>query len=216
MLTLAAPSAFEADIKKSRFLARAARADTREAALAFVTALSDPRASHNCWAYKIGPDYRFHDDGEPGGTAGQPILRAIEGQGLDHVAVVVIRHFGGIKLGAGGLVRAYGGTAAECLRLANRLEVRPRVAAVLTAPFELTGAVYPLLELHGAEKLEESYSEAGLVLRLSLDLGTLEAFRTALADATRGQARLGLAGSVTVKCVGQQVGSFDTERMKKA
>jgi len=190
VLTLAAPCALEVEIKKSRFIARAARAGTREEAMAFIAQAGEPKANHNCWAYRIGPDYRFSDDGEPGGTAGQPILRAIEGQGLDCVAVVVTRWFGGIKLGAGGLARAYGGTAAECLRTAQRLEVRPRVELRVTAPFALTGAVYPVLEACGAQKLAESYSEAGLVLRISLEAGALEAFRAALADATRGKATL--------------------------
>lgn len=193
LLTLAGPCALEAEIKKSRFIARAARAESREEAMAYVASASEPRANHNCWAYKIGQDYRFNDDGEPGGTAGQPILRAIEGQGLDHVVAVVTRYFGGIKLGAGGLVRAYGGTAAECLRVAAHLEVRPRVTLTLTAPFTLTGAVYPVLDAHGAQRLEETYSDTGLVLRLSLDSGALEAFRTALRDASRGKATLEVA-----------------------
>ncbi|MCU0692466.1 MAG: YigZ family protein, partial [Polyangiaceae bacterium] len=112
MRTLRADAEHECLIKKSRFLARAARADTADEAMAFLQRVRDDTASHNCWAYRIGELYRFSDDGEPGGTAGRPILSAIEGQRVDHVMVVVARHFGGIKLGAGGLVRAYGGTAA--------------------------------------------------------------------------------------------------------
>ncbi|MFC6616804.1 IMPACT family protein [Deinococcus radiophilus] len=80
-----------------------------------------PDATHHCWAYRIGELYRFNDDGEPGGTAGAPILRAIEGQGVQHVMVIVVRYYGGVKLGTGGLVRAYGGAAAECLRTAPAL-----------------------------------------------------------------------------------------------
>lgn len=190
MLTLAAPHLFEEEVKKSRFIARAARAESREEAAAYVAQVSEPRATHNCWAFKIGADYRFNDDGEPGGTAGQPILRAIEGQGLDHVICVVTRYFGGIKLGAGGLVRAYGGCAAECLRLAPRVEVRPRVRLRLEAPFALTGAVYPVVESSGAQRLKEEYSGEGLVLELSVDEGALESFRIALRDATRGKATL--------------------------
>src|SRR3546814_18000784 len=88
---------------------------------------SVPDATHNCWAWRIGDDYRSNDDGEPAGTAGRPILAAIDGQGMDRVVVVVTRWFGGIKLGAGGLVRAYGGTAAECLRRAvGRASCRER------------------------------------------------------------------------------------------
>ena len=113
--TLPAPVSLAIEVKHSRFLARAAPADSTHAAQAFVGSVSDPDATHNCWAWRIGGDYRSSDDGEPAGTAGRPILAAIDGQGFDRVVVVVTRWFGGIKLGAGGLVRAYGGSAAECL-----------------------------------------------------------------------------------------------------
>jgi uncharacterized YigZ family protein len=195
MLTLAAPHAHEVEIKQSRFLARAARADGREAALAYLEQVREARASHNCWAYKVGQDYRFNDDGEPGGTAGQPILRAIEGQGLDHVVVVVARWFGGIKLGAGGLVRAYGGTAAECLRLAPRVELLPRVTLRVEAPFEVLGALHPLLEQHGAERGAEAYSADGLSLELRVREDRAESLERALRDATRGRAKVTVLGA---------------------
>ncbi|MEW5318724.1 MAG: hypothetical protein WDW38_009920 [Sanguina aurantia] len=104
----ACPAAFnvaQADIRKSRFIAQAAAVTSPGAALAFVHEASDGDATHNGWAYRLGQDYRFNDDGEPGGTAGRPILQAIEGQAMDGVVVVVTRWYGGIKLGAGGLVR---------------------------------------------------------------------------------------------------------------
>ncbi len=190
MQTLARPNRHEAEIKRSRFVATATRADSPEEALALLEQVRDATASHNCWAYRIGDTYRFSDDGEPGGTAGRPILSAIEGQGLDHVMVVVTRFFGGIKLGAGGLVRAYGGTAASCLREAPRIEVVPRVRVRVHAPYEVTGALYGLLESHGAEKLGEEHGAEGLVLSLSLAEDSLDRFTTALSDASRGRARL--------------------------
>ena len=110
LATLTQRCRHQEDIRKSRFLALAAPVPSIEHALAFVREVSTPEATHNCWAYRIGHDYRFNDDGEPGGTAGRPILQAIDGQRMDGVAVVVTRWYGGIKLGAGGLVRAYGGT----------------------------------------------------------------------------------------------------------
>ena len=119
--TLSGPVSLLQEIRKSRFLANAAPVDEPEQALAFLADIGDPLATHNCWAYRIGQQYRFSDDGEPGGTAGRPILQAIEGQGFDRVIVVVTRWYGGIKLGVGGLARAYGGCAAECLRLAARV-----------------------------------------------------------------------------------------------
>ncbi|PYD46715.1 IMPACT family protein, partial [Novacetimonas pomaceti] len=91
----------EREIRKSLFLAQAAPVSSADAALAFIAEVSDPDATHNCWAYRIGQSYRSDDDGEPGGTAGRPILQVIEGQGFDRTVVVVTRWFGGIKLGAG-------------------------------------------------------------------------------------------------------------------
>ncbi|RIH79173.1 IMPACT family member YigZ [Calidithermus terrae] len=189
MTTLAAPHELEQLIQKSRFIARAAPAATPEEALAFLERVREREATHNCWAYRVGPLYRFSDDGEPGGTAGQPILRAIEGQGLDRVMVVVTRHFGGVKLGTGGLVRAYGGVAAECLRQAPRREVRPRVRVALEVPFELSGVVYGLLERGGLPRDAEGYTARGLRLELTLEAGALEAFQAALRDASRGVLR---------------------------
>src|SRR5690606_11179020 len=114
---------YREEIKKSRFEVVASPVGSPDQALAFFAQHAVATATHNCWAYRSGQQYRFNDDGEPGGTAGRPILQAIEGQDCDKVAVLVVRWFGGIKLGAGGLVRAYGGTAAQCLRLAPKIEL---------------------------------------------------------------------------------------------
>lgn len=108
--TLKAPCTYQEEIRKSRFLALAAPVSSAAEAQAFIQRASDPSASHNCWAWKVGNQYRSSDDGEPGGTAGRPMLAAIEGQGFDRVAVVVTRWYGGIQLGTGGLARAYGGS----------------------------------------------------------------------------------------------------------
>lgn len=188
--TLAGPASFMLEVKKSRHLAQAAPVDSPEAALAFIEKVADPHATHNCWAWRIGQQYRSSDDGEPAGTAGRPILAAIDGQGLDGVVVVVTRWFGGIKLGAGGLVRAYGGAAAECLRLAPRVTLVDTCEASLVAGFEHAGVVHALLSQHHAEKTGESYAADGLSLRIRLPADRLDALAAALRDATRGQARL--------------------------
>ena len=99
-LTLADKVVYEEEIQKSRFIAEAAPVASEEEALAFLAENREPEATHNGYAYKIGLLYRFSDDGEPSGTAGKPILHAIEAQGLDRVAVLVVRYFGGVKLGA--------------------------------------------------------------------------------------------------------------------
>lgn len=187
MWTLAEEHRHEEEVKKSRFIAIAARADDPETAMAFLESVRAPDATHNCWAYRIGEQYRFSDDGEPGGSAGRPILAAIEGQGIDHVMVVVIRYFGGTKLGVGGLVRAYGGTAAECLRTAHRVEELPKVLVQVRVPFEMSGPVFQLLEQHEANRTALSYLEQGLVLTLEVQESALADLEAALRDATRGR-----------------------------
>ena len=112
--TLAAPFVAELEVKKSRFVCHVAPARSPEAALAFIAAHRDAAARHNCWAYACGLHFRASDDGEPGGTAGRPILAAIEGAALDHVVVLVVRFFGGVKLGAGGLTRGARAQRAAC------------------------------------------------------------------------------------------------------
>lgn len=190
--TLAAPATLSQEIRKSRFVAHARTVDAPEAALDFVAQVSDASATHNCWAYRIGQHYRFNDDGEPAGTAGKPMLQAIDGQQLDRVVVVVTRWFGGIKLGAGGLARAYGGCAAECLRLAAKAEI----IALATVEFMLPFALLPLLHARLAElqatKLEERYEPDGAVLRVALPVDRVAALRGLLADATRGRSTLSM------------------------
>ncbi len=188
--TLAARCQHLLEVRKSRFLALAAPVDTPEAALAFLAEVSDPTATHNCWAYRIGQQYRFSDDGEPGGTAGRPILAAIDGSGLDGVMAVVIRWFGGVKLGAGGLVRAYGGAVAECLRVAERVELIDHAEFELRCEFALSGAVHGLLKAHAVEKLVERFDADGLLLTIRVPLDRVERLQQALRDLSRGRASL--------------------------
>ncbi|QOY62115.1 YigZ family protein [Lysobacter sp. H21R4] len=188
--TLAGRASHEIEVKHSRFLALAAPVDSPEAALAFVAEVGDPAATHNCWAYRIGELYRSSDDGEPAGTAGRPILSAIDGQGLDQTVVVVTRWYGGINLGAGGLVRAYGGCAAECLRTARRRPLIEYVECTLQFGFADTGVVHAALAAHGVEKLDERFTAAGARLRLRLPASRLDELGEQLRDATRDRARL--------------------------
>ncbi len=188
--TLAGRASHEIEVKHSRFLALAAPVDSPEAALAFVAEVGDPAATHNCWAYRIGELYRSSDDGEPAGTAGRPILSAIDGQGLDQTVVVVTRWYGGINLGAGGLVRAYGGCAAECLRTARRRRLIEYVECTLQFGFADTGVVHAALVAHGVEKLDERFTAAGAHLRLRLPASRLDGLGEQLRDATRDRARL--------------------------
>jgi uncharacterized YigZ family protein len=188
--TLAARAAFTLEARHSRFLAQAAPAPSPEAALAFLAEVADAGATHNCWAYRIGSAYRSSDDGEPAGTSGRPILAAIDGQGLDQVMVVVTRWYGGIKLGAGGLVRAYGGSAAECLRTAPRRMLVTLREFALFAGFEDLGAVHAALAATGAQKLEETFDADGVRLRVSVAEDAVEALRLRVRDMTRGRAEV--------------------------
>ena len=192
--TLAGPARHAIEVRKSRFIAQAAAAATPEAAAGFIAHCADPDARHNCWAWRVGARYRFHDANEPAGTAGRPILMAIDSQGLDQVAVVVTRFYGGIKLGAGGLARAYGGCAAECLRQAPRLPLVERVRLRLLLPFDAVGVVHPLLAAHGAIRLGEQYAADGVELEVELAADRSAAFAVALRDATRGAARVAPSG----------------------
>ncbi|SFS15217.1 uncharacterized protein, YigZ family [Dyella sp. OK004] len=185
--TLAGPCQHAEDIKKSRFLAQAAPVDSPEQALAFVRQVSDPAATHNCWAYRIGHDYRFNDDGEPGGTAGRPILQAIEGQGIDRAVVVVTRWFGGVKLGAGGLVRAYGGTAAECLRVAERLPIIAMARLGLHCEFAELALLKARLKELGAQIEQEEFGVDGVALQLRLPESQLGDAQARITDITRGR-----------------------------
>lgn len=179
-------------VKESVFIAYGFRADSEAAAFEFLRAVMAKHqdASHLCWAYRIADRYRFSDGGEPGGTAGQPILRAIEGQDLDHVVVGVIRYFGGTKLGAGGLMRAYGGAAAEALRTAERLVESPKVSILVEVGFEHISALYRALDSAKAEERIEDYSASGISITAKLPADALDRFQVALRDGTRGQFEL--------------------------
>ena len=117
---------FEEIIKKSRFITQAVPLHDSADAAKLITQLSTPNATHNCWAWKVGDEYRFSDDGEPGGTAGRPMLAAIENQNFDHVLAVCTRWYGGINLGTGGLQRAYGNGVNQCLQNAPKKRHIPR------------------------------------------------------------------------------------------
>lgn len=188
--TLATRCTHAVEVKHSRFIAHAAPVAAPEAALAFLADVADPAATHNCWAYRIGAQYRFSDDGEPAGTAGRPILAAIDGQGYDRVVVVVTRWYGGIKLGAGGLVRAYGGSAAECLRVAVREPLVALVDATINYRFEDTGAVHAALAQFAGERLDERFDASGVSMRVRLPANGLDTLKAQLRDATRDRVRV--------------------------
>ncbi|OOG46679.1 YigZ family protein [Rhodanobacter sp. C01] len=185
--TLAGPCRHQEEIRKSRFLALAAPVESSAQALAFLREVGDPTATHNCWAYRIGRDYRFNDDGEPGGTAGRPILQAVEGQAMDRVMVVVTRWYGGIKLGAGGLVRAYGGTAAECLRRAERVPIVAMARLGLRCEFAGLALLKARLKDWQAEVESETFVADGVELELRLPENRVAEAQARIVDLSRGR-----------------------------
>ena len=190
MLTLGKAASFEETIKKSRFIAHAARVNSQAESLDFYESVIDPQATHNCWAWRIDFKVRSSDDGEPSGTAGRPMLNVIERRQMENVMVIVTRYFGGIKLGVGGLVRAYSGTTAKCLDKAGVVELFPMQEYKLIAGFEWAASVHGLLEQFSAIKLEETYNDEGLVLKIRCREADYGKLAVALRDASRGQVKI--------------------------
>lgn len=187
MLTLKNPATFEEIIKKSRFVAHAACVTSQAESLDFYESIADPEATHNCWAWRINFQVRSSDDGEPSGTAGRPMLNVIERRDLENTMVVVTRYFGGIKLGVGGLVRAYSGTTAKCLDQAGVVELFPLAEYTIQAGFEWASCVHGLLDQVSAEKLEEAYDQDGLILKIRCREADFGKLASGLRDASRGQ-----------------------------
>lgn len=185
--TLANPTELTEEIKKSRFIVNAAPIINAEQAAQFIDSISDPNATHNCWAWKIGQQYRFNDDGEPTSTAGRPILSAIEGQDCDQVVVVVTRYFGGIKLGTGGLIRAYGGSASHCLQQAELIELIART----TLEFHCFYNEWPIIEnrLKELDAIieQQNFDAEGVTVGIAITQDNLLTFKKNISDITRGR-----------------------------
>ncbi|MFD2643662.1 IMPACT family protein [Pseudomonas japonica] len=178
---------YREEIRKSRFITLAAPISTPADAQAFLEQHSDLAATHNCWAWKIGEQYRSSDDGEPGGTAGRPILAAIEAQDCDQVVVLVIRWYGGIQLGTGGLARAYGGGANKCLQQAPKRLLVSRTEFRCSCSF----SELALLKLRIGEAdgviLDEAFTANGVDVHLALGAECVDQVQRQLADLSRGR-----------------------------
>ncbi|MEU2727075.1 YigZ family protein [Streptomyces griseoviridis] len=191
--TVAHPGVHETEVNRSRFLCALAPAATEQEAQDFLAAVrkEHPDASHHCWAYVIGADasvQRAGDDGEPGGTAGVPMLQMLLRRDMRYVVAVVTRYYGGVKLGAGGLIRAYGGAVGEALDvLGTRTRRRFRLATV-TVDHQRAGRVQNDLHTSGRAVLDVHYGEQ-VTIDIGLPDAEVPAFRAWLADATAGTAR---------------------------
>jgi uncharacterized YigZ family protein len=186
--TLAQPVHSELLIKKSRFIGCVQSVPDREAALAVVAALraEHPGAAHVCWALMAGGQSAANDDGEPGGTAGRPMLEVLRHQQIEGALATVVRYFGGVKLGAGGLVRAYTDSVAQALvgaRLVPLVRLRTLRCEV---PYALEGLVRR--ELAAAGAVLESVAHASTVaFAFALPETAAEAFIARLDDAAQGR-----------------------------
>ncbi len=177
-------------IKKSRFIGCVQPMSDRASAQAVVDELrrAHPGAAHVCWALLAGGQSAAVDDGEPGGTAGRPMLDVLRHQDLEGVLATVVRYFGGVKLGAGGLVRAYTDAVAQALLTAEKVRLQRMQVLRCSVPYALEGLVRREIEAAGAELLEVEH--ASLVdLSLRLPEAQAEAFKSRLNDA--GQGRVG-------------------------
>lgn len=181
------------EVQGSRFLAVAAPVATVDEALALLQELraAHPDASHHVWAYRVGEAQRFSDDGEPGGTAGRPILEVILKRDLDYVAVVVVRYFGGRKLGAGGLARAYGAAAARALDEAGEHLVVDLARLRVRASFADADVVLRTLDaVPDLDRSDADYEATGLVLEITLPETEADALADRLREVTRGAAHI--------------------------
>lgn len=187
--TLAHPCYFEEDIKKSRFQAIAAPVENEQEVKAFLEQHRDHTTTHQCWAWKIGAQLRFNDDGEPSGTAGRPILASIEGNDLTNVIVLVNRWYGGVKLGTGGLVRAYGGCAGQCLLLAEKIEQIEKKRVHFHCLFNEWSILQYELQ-HQQIEYQEEYTADGVMVNARLQIHQIDGLASKIQDLTRGREML--------------------------
>ena len=185
-------------IKGSRFIAYldpVADPSEAESALSEIRRIH-PDASHHCWAYRLGlrgDEFRYHDDGEPSGTAGRPIHQHLEGQDVTRVQLVVVRYFGGTKLGAGGLVRAYGDAAAKALAAAEIAERKVTATVRVEHRYEDSASVSAFMTARRIEPRTADYSSTiRLVFEVPVD--AVDGFVGELEERTGGRARVDVEG----------------------
>lgn len=186
------------EIQKSRFLTHVSHAGSEQEARAFIQARKKEffDARHNCSAYVLGAEgakQKSNDDGEPGGTAGNPMLEAIKQKGLTDVVVVVTRYFGGIKLGAGGLIRAYSHSAVLGLEAAELVEMTPFAVVHLHLDYSLLALVERYLRQQGVRTGDVVYAEH-VMMPLLLRAEERDAVCAGLTDLTAGRCRFEEAG----------------------
>ncbi|MGL4723892.1 MAG: IMPACT family protein [Scandinavium sp.] len=192
----AAPVSFVEEIKKSRFITLLAHTEGVEAAKAFVESVRNehPDARHHCVAWVAGPpddsqQLGFSDDGEPAGTAGKPMLAQLMGSGVGEITAVVVRYYGGVLLGTGGLVKAYGGGVNQALAQLTTQRKTPLTEYTLQCEYAQLSGIETLLAQFGG-KIASSDYQASVHLTVALPQAELASFSTKLADFSRGALQL--------------------------
>ncbi|GAB3365664.1 MULTISPECIES: IMPACT family protein [Giesbergeria] len=187
--TLAAPAHSELIIKKSRFIGCVQPMSDRASAQAHVDALwqQHPGAAHICWALLAGGQSAAVDDGEPSGTAGRPMLDVLRHQDLEGVLATVVRYFGGVKLGAGGLVRAYTDTIAQALLTAPKVQLQRMQTLQCLVPYALEGLLRREIDHAGAELLQVEHASL-VTLHLRLPQTQAAAFVAHINEQSQGRA----------------------------
>ncbi|TQF72563.1 YigZ family protein [Pseudoalteromonas luteoviolacea] len=184
---------YHEEIKKSTFIVHIAHTPTLEDAKAFIRSINEefPDARHNCWAHVAGAPggshvLGFSDDGEPNGTAGKPMLNVLMGSGIGEITAVTTRYFGGIKLGTGGLVRAYGGTLNNALReLPTALKV-PSVILFGDSDYALQGVIEQhLASLYQVLDIKHTFA-ANVGWQIEIDAREAETAIQSIYDLTHG------------------------------
>ncbi|MDX3097940.1 YigZ family protein [Streptomyces sp. ME01-24h] len=203
-LTIGREHVHESEIKRSRFLCALAPASTQDAAQEFVARVRKEHAgaTHNCYAYVIGAEGRIHkasDDGEPGGTAGTPMLQVLLRREVRDVVAVVTRYYGGIQLGAGGLARAYGGAVSAALDELGTVERRKLALVTVVVGHQRAGRIENDLRAAGRAVRGVAYGAAEVRIDLGVPEAELAAFRSWLADASAGTAGVEVSGSAYVE-----------------
>ena len=198
--TIKQPAREEYVINKSRFIGHACPCQTEEQALAFLKRIREEYrdATHNCYAYVIGENagiMRYSDDGEPGGTAGLPMMEVLKARGVVNLCVVVTRYFGGILLGAGGLVRAYSHACSLALEAAGVVTMAPCAAMELTVDYSYYERVNILLADHGA-RVQNADFGAAVTLAYTMEETRLPAFAAALTELSGGKYAATQTGSL--------------------
>lgn len=181
-------------IQKSRFIGYVRRVETEDEAQAFIQEIKKKHrdATHNCSAYMIGEHdqiQKANDDGEPSGTAGVPILEVIKKQGLKDTAVVITRYFGGIKLGAGGLIRAYGGTTSLAIQTTGIVKRQLMQGFSVTADYPLLGKLENALR-NSEHQLETIHYLENVQFIVYVEKGKENAFREWIIEITNAQAQI--------------------------